>query len=83
MPEMQAGHVSHVYTGINVMIVDAKAAIKKGDKIHIKGSTTDLETVVDSMQFNHADIETAKKGQQVGIKVPEKVHEGDKVYVVT
>jgi len=58
-------------------------ALKTGDKIHIKGSSTDFEQTVDSMQVEHQNIDAAKAGDAAGMKVAEKVRPGDEVYKVT
>ena len=61
-------------------IIKLKAELNTGDKIHIKGAHDDFTQVVTSMQVNHKDISSAKKGAEVGIKVPKRAHENDKVY---
>jgi len=53
-----------------------------GDRILIKGSTTDLEQVVESMQIEHKDVQRAEAGQSIGLKVKERVRENDTVYKV-
>jgi putative protease len=54
-----------------------------GDTIHIKGHTTDLEITVDSMQVENANVTEAKAGASIGIKVPERVRRGDKIFKVS
>jgi len=76
------GCVEHYYSKLGVGIVKLKDTLKKGDKIKIKGHTTDLEESVDSIQINHEDVEEAKKGDIVGIKVSDKVREDDAVYML-
>ncbi|MEO0300171.1 MAG: EF-Tu/IF-2/RF-3 family GTPase, partial [candidate division WOR-3 bacterium] len=56
--------------------------LKKGDEIHIKGHTTDLNQKVESMQKEHKEIEVAFPGDEIGLKVIEHVREGDTVYKV-
>ena len=56
--------------------------LKVGDTVHIKGHTTDITETVSSIQMEHEMIETAKKGDDIGIKVSQKVRGGDKVFVV-
>ncbi|MCH8065247.1 MAG: translation elongation factor-like protein, partial [Chloroflexi bacterium] len=51
--------------------------------IHIKGHTTDLEQVVDSMQIEGQPVEEAKVGDKIGIKVRERCRDGDVVYKVS
>ncbi|MEO0101791.1 MAG: translation elongation factor-like protein, partial [candidate division WOR-3 bacterium] len=53
-----------------------------GDTIHIKGHTTDFQQSVTSMQIEHQQIQTAKKGEVIGLKVEQKCHEKDIVYKV-
>lgn len=74
------GEVTHYYGGLGVAIVKFKKTVKVGDRLRFKGATTDFEETVKSMQYDHKDIKEAKKGKEVGIKVGEKVREGDKVY---
>jgi len=76
------GEVTHYYSGLGVAIVKFNKAVKKGIKVSFKGATTDFEQILDSIQYNHKDIEAVKKGQEVGVKVKDKVREGDKVYEI-
>ena len=83
MPEVEIGHVSDFFAKPVVAGITLTGAIKVGDKIHIKGHTTDLELVVSSMQIHNANVTEAKAGDAVGIKVTDRVRAGDKVYKVT
>lgn len=74
------GVVTHFFGGIGVAIVKFNASVSVGAKVRFQGATTDFDETIKSMQYDHKDIETAKKGQEVGIKVEEKVREGDEVY---
>lgn len=76
------GAITHYYSKIGVGIIDLKDGLKVGDKIKIKGHSSDIEQDVDSIQIDHKDVEDAKKGDVVGLKVADKVREGDKVYKV-
>ena len=82
MPEEVIGQVSDFFARPVVAGIELTAALKVGDKIHIKGHTTDLELVVDSMQINNVNVSEAKTGDSVGIKVSDRVRRGDKVYKV-
>ena len=73
------GSVTHFYDKLSVAIVKLTAPLKIGDEIGVKGNSTDFKQTVESIQFEHQDLESAKKGQEVGIKVKEKVREGDQV----
>jgi selenocysteine-specific translation elongation factor len=83
MPEKEIGKVSDFFARPVVAGVEMKGSLKVGDKIHIKGHTTDIEMLVGSMQINNADVTEAKAGDSVGIKVNDRVRRGDIVYKVT
>jgi selenocysteine-specific translation elongation factor len=83
MPEEIIGTVSDFFARPVVAAIELTAALEVGDKIHIKGHTTDLELTVDSMQINNVDVKEAKAGDPVGVKVPERVRKRDTVYKVT
>ncbi len=76
----QIGEVTHFYSGISVAIVKFKEPVRVGDNVQFFGATTDFKEAIGSMQYDHKDINEAKKGQEVGIKVVGKVREGDEVY---
>ncbi|MCK4835164.1 MAG: translation elongation factor-like protein [Candidatus Aminicenantes bacterium] len=83
MPEEVVGKVSHFFARPVVVGIDLTRAITVGDKIHIKGHTTDFEMEIESMQIENTNVEEAEPGDSVGIKVPERAREGDVVYKVT
>jgi len=83
MPEVVIGNVTDFFARPVVAGIELTATVKVGDKIHIKGHTTDMELTVDSMQINNVDVQQAKTGDSVGIKVSERVRRGDTVYKVT
>lgn len=80
--EKPIGVVTHYYGGIEVGIVKFKSAVKVGTEIAFRGPTTDFSQKIKSMQYDHKEIATAKKGQEVGVKVEDKVRQGDEVYAV-
>jgi len=82
MPEELIGNVSDFFSRPVVAGIELTAPLKLGDKIHIKGHTTDMELVVDSMQIDNVDVKEAKAGDAVGVKVSERVRRGDIVYKV-
>jgi putative protease len=83
MPEKEVGKVSDFFARPIVAGIQLTATLKVGDKIHIKGHTTDLELMVNSMQINNVNVQEAKSGDAVGIKVTDRVRRGDIVYKVT
>ena len=83
MPEEEIGKVSDFFAHPVVAGIDLTGTLKVGDRIHIKGHTTDLEMTVNSMQINNVDVTEAKAGDAVGVKVTERVRHGDSIYKVT
>jgi selenocysteine-specific translation elongation factor len=83
MTEVEIGYISDFFAKPVVAGITLSGALNIGDKIHIKGHTTDLELIITSMQINNANVTEAKSGDGVGIKVPDRVRPGDKVYKVT
>ena len=79
MSEQKIGEITHYFDNIGVAIIKLSAPLKKGESVKIKGQTTDFEEKIASMQVEHADIEEAKVGDEVGVKVSQKVREGDDV----
>ena len=82
MPEVEIGRVSDFFARPVVAGIELTAPLKVGDLIHILGHTTDLELTVDSMQVNNVNVTEASPGQAIGIKVPDRVRRGDRVYKV-
>ncbi len=78
--EEEVGKVVHFFGQISVGIVKLTKPIKKGEELHFKGATTDFTQKVESMQVDHKDIDSAKKGDEVGIKLDDKVRDGDTVF---
>ena len=76
------GEVTHFFTNINVAVIKLSDKLKAGEKILIEGATTNFEQAVDSMQIEHKEVKEAKKGDSIGLKVKDRVREGDKVYRV-
>lgn len=80
--EKPIGHITHFFGHLNVGVIKLdNGQLKVGDKIKIKGATTDVEMVVNSLQIEKKPVESIGKGDDVGIKLEDKVREGDKVYL--
>jgi len=80
--EELVGKITHYFGKIEVGIIELGKKLNVGDTIHVKGGTTDFEQGIKSIQIEHEQIEKAKKGDVIGLKVKEKVREGDEVYKV-
>jgi len=82
MAEKKIGEITHYYSNIDVGIIKLSNDLEVGDTIRIMGATTDFEQSIDEMQQDHENIEKAKSGSEVGIKVEDKVRNGDEVYLL-
>jgi molybdopterin converting factor small subunit len=78
----KVGSITHFYSKPSVAVVELSATLNKGDKIVIRGSTTNIEQSVDSIEIEHKQIPSAQAGQSIGMKVLDRVREGDVVYRV-
>jgi putative protease len=76
----KVGEVSHYFTKIGVAVVELTGKIKVGDSISVKGMTTNFEQKVESMQVEGENIEEANPGDDIGMKVADRVRKGDIVY---
>ncbi|MBI5507479.1 MAG: hypothetical protein HY903_01880 [Deltaproteobacteria bacterium] len=84
MPELEVGVVNKYFDKIGVgMVQMTQGELSLGDKIHIKGNSTDLTATISSMQVQRQPVQTAKVGDEAGIKLDTKVRQHDKVYKVT
>lgn len=82
MADKKVGTITHFFDKLSVGIVKLDEPLTKGSKIRIEGGTTNFEQTVNEMQLDREDIEEGKKGQEIGMKVDEKVREGDSVFLV-
>jgi len=80
--EKEIGKITHWYDKISVAVIKLTDVLKKGDRIKIKRGAEEMEVAVDSLQINREDVEKGKKGDDVAIKLPQKVKEGAIVYKV-
>ncbi|MBI4050325.1 MAG: hypothetical protein HY398_02650 [Candidatus Doudnabacteria bacterium] len=77
--EKKIGKVTHYYGKLGVAIVKLQKPLKVGDKVHFKGAHDDFTQEIRELQYEHQALAAAKAGQEVGIKVEQKVHENDEV----
>ena len=81
MADFKVGKVTHYYDKIGVAVVELNATLAKSDKIKFTRGGEDLfEQEVKSMQIEHDKIDSAKKGDIVGLQTKEPVKEGAEVY---
>ena len=83
MTETKIGTVTHYYTHLHVAgVLVTDGELRTGDRIHIKGHTSDFEQTVKSMEIDHEHIDLAKPGDDIGLAVIEHAREHDTVYKV-
>ncbi|MBN2033709.1 MAG: translation elongation factor-like protein [Deltaproteobacteria bacterium] len=81
--EQQVGTVIKFFSKPGVAAIEVTGGgIKRGDTLRFKGHTTDFTDVAASMELDNQPVEKAKAGDLIGVKVKERVREGDKVYEV-
>jgi len=76
----EVGRITHYFPRIAVAVVKLSDKLSIGDRIRVKGATTNFDQTVDSMQIEHKNVVSAEPGQSIGLKVSGKVREGDIVY---
>ncbi len=82
MEEQKIGIVVHYYGKISVAVVELFSSLDLGESIRIKGLQTDFMQNVESMQVEHRQIARAEPGDMVGLKVTQKVREGDGLFKI-
>jgi hypothetical protein len=74
------GRVSHYFSHISVAAVELTAPLAVGDKIHIRGHTTNLVQDVSSMEIDRAAVDRAGPGDDVALKVDDHVRDHDLIF---
>lgn len=77
---IEIGQVINFFSKIGVGVIELKLPLSVGDRILIKGPTTDFEQTVDSMQIDRKNIPRAEGGQSVGLKMVQLAKQKDTVF---
>ncbi|HLE02219.1 MAG TPA: translation elongation factor-like protein [Dehalococcoidia bacterium] len=80
--EEDIGQVNDFFARPVVAGIELTGTLKVGETIHIKGHTTDITMVVESMEVNNIRVQVAHAGDQIGVKVTDRVRRGDRVHLV-
>ena len=75
------GKVVHWFGKVSVAVVELESDLKIGDTVRIEGAHTDFHQEIDSMQVEHEVVEQGAAGDEVAIKVKERVREGDTLHL--
>jgi len=70
------GKVIHFYDRIGVAIIELASPLRVGDTVTFRHGDSETTEAVTSLQIDHAPVEKAKKGDQVGMKVGGEMKEG-------
>jgi len=79
-PGQAIGTITHYFGHLSVAAVTLTDTLRMGDRIHIRGHTTNVEQTVDSMEVEHAKVESAGPGDDVALHVADHVREHDQIY---
>ena len=82
MSEKEIGTVTHWFGNVSVAGIKLTGDLSVGDRIRIKGHTSDFESPVESIQIDRVSVESAGAGDDVGIMLPERARIGDKVTLI-
>ncbi len=74
------GEVRNFDSDMGMCVIELTEPLQVGDRIVIKGATTDFKQKVESMQIDKEDIASAEAGKVIGLKVKDKVSPGDIIY---
>lgn len=73
------GVITHYFPKVRAAVIKLKTPLSVGDSVKIKGHTTDFAQQVTSLQIDRVPIQTAKKGQEIGLLVESRVRRKDLV----
>ena len=79
-PGQSIGSVTHYFGHLSVAAVTLTDTLRVGDRIHIRGHTTNVEQSVDSMEVEHAKVDSAGPGDDVALQVIDHVRERDQIF---
>ena len=79
--EILVGEVTHFFDKIKVCVIKLARPLKVNDMLHFFGKESDFVQKIDSMQINHQQVVTAKKGDEIGLKTIREVRPGDEVFL--
>jgi putative protease len=81
MDEQLVGRVTHYYTRLQVAVVEVTDSdLRVGDTIRVLGNLSNFTEEVESMEIDHAPVQSVQVGDLVGIKVSERARVNDLVY---
>ena len=82
MADKPIATVTHYYDHIGVAVIKLNNNLAVGDTIKIQGPKEEFTQKVESIQLEHKQLQTAKKGQEVGLKVDKPVKDKNPIFKV-
>jgi putative protease len=82
MTGKRVGKVTHSFDHLNVAVLALTENIRVGETLHFLGHATDFKQQVTSLQIEHKAVETAKPGEDVAMKVDQRVHPNDAIFKI-
>ena len=79
MTEEPVGKITHYFPHIAVAAATLSGELKVGDRVRVKGHTTDFTEGIESLEIEHRKVDRAGPGDDVAFKVSEKARPGDQV----
>jgi putative protease len=77
----QVGYITHYFPKIKVALVKlCQRSLKIGEEVAFEGEKTFFEQKIESMEREKETITKGNKGEEVGIKVNQKVRIGDNLF---
>jgi translation elongation factor EF-1alpha len=82
MTGKRVGKVTHYFDHLSVAVLALTDGIHVGDTLHFLGHSTDFKQEMTSIQIEHKAVDAAKPGEDVAVKVIQRVHPNDSVFKV-
>ena len=81
MKDNLVGKVIHYYDKIGVAVIKLEKPLKVGDNVKFVQGENEFTQSIESMQLEHVQVESGKKGQEVAVKVDKETKSGTQVYL--
>ncbi len=76
------GEVTHYFNKIDVAVLRLTHPLSVGSQVRFVGASTDFTQEISSMQIDHVAVDEVRPGDDVAVKVDQRVRAGDLVYQV-
>jgi hypothetical protein len=80
---LEVGVVLHYYPRASAAVVSLSRPIHRGDRIYVRGHTTDFVQSVVGLALDGSAVAQAAPPQQVGLQLEQRARVGDRVFRVS